>query len=202
MAHSAESVDLVDADVVRSFARAAVLAALMGVAAFVAIPISAVPGTLQTLVVFLAGLFLGPIWGPVAMILYLVTGAIGAPVFSGFSAGPGVLVGPNGGFLLTFPIGALLVGALVHRGWRLRDPAEVSRLVIALALVVATAVIYAAGFTWYAWVTDTALVEAFTVVALPLIPGDLLKIAVALAIVQTGRIDPTTASTASDTSNR
>lgn len=182
------SVELVDGGVVRRFARAALLAALMGVAAFVAIPISAVPGTLQTLVVFLAGLFLGPVWGTLAMVFYLAAGTLGAPVFSSGSAGLGALLGPTGGFLLSFPVGALLVGAIVHRGRDLRDPSTASLPVVILALLAATVVVYAAGFSWYAWVTDTGLLEAFTVVALPLVPGDLLKIAAAVAIVRSGRI--------------
>lgn len=190
MATEETTVDLVDGDVVRGFARAAVVAALMAIGAFVAIPISAVPGTLQMLVVFLAGLFLGPVWGAFAMVLYLVAGAIGAPVFAGFSAGIGVLLGPHGGFLLTFPVAALIVGAVVHRGGELRDPATVSLPVILLGLVAATVVVYAAGFGWYAWVTGTALVESFAVVAAPLIPGDLLKMAAAIAIVETGRLEP------------
>ncbi len=183
------SVDLVEGDVVRSFARAALLAALMGATAFVAIPISGVPGTLQMLVVFLAGLYLGPGWGAFAILLYLLAGGLGAPVFSGFSAGPGVLLGPNGGFLWAFPVGALLVGAIVHRGRELRDPAAVALPVVILGLIAATVIIYLAGFMWYAWVTETALLEAFTVVALPLIPGDLLKMAAAIAIVRSGVID-------------
>lgn len=185
-----DSVDLVEGDVVRSFARAALLAALMGATALIAVPVMGVPQTLQTLVVYLAGLFLGPIWGAIAMLLYLAAGALGAPVFSGWNAGLGHLFGPTGGFLMTFPVAALIVGTVVHRGRDLRDPSEVPRAVVLIALLAATVVVYVAGFTWYAWVTETALIESFTVVALPLIPGDLVKIAVAIAIVESGRIDP------------
>ena len=183
------SVDLVGADVVRPFARAVMVAALMGAAAFVAIPISAVPGTLQALVVFLAALYLGPYWGALSIVLYLAVGAAGAPVFSGGSAGPGVLFGPTGGFLWAFPVGAFIAGFVVHRGGDLRDPATVPIPVIVLGLVLATVVIYVAGFVWYAEVTGTELVEAFTVVAAPLIPGDLLKMVAAIAIARTGAID-------------
>ncbi|WP_265108186.1 biotin transporter BioY [Halosolutus halophilus] len=182
-------VDLVGGETVRAVARAALLAALMGAAAFVSIPISAVPGTLQTLIVFLAALYLGPYWGGASMVLYLAVGAMGAPVFSGFSAGLGVLVGPTAGFLWTFPLGAVIAGFVIHRGGDLRDPASVPLPVVVAGLAIATAVIYVAGFGWYAWVTDTALAEAFAVVAAPLIPGDLLKMAAAIAIIRTGRID-------------
>ncbi|WP_049921360.1 biotin transporter BioY [Halopiger djelfimassiliensis] len=185
------SVELVDDTVVRQFARAALLAALMGVASMIPIPISAVPGTMQLLVVFLAGLFLGPVWGTLSMVFYLGAGALGAPVFAGMNGGFGYLLGNTGGFLLSFPVGALLVGAVVHRGRTVRDPAETTLPVLLCALAAATVVVYLAGFSWFAWVTETTLAESFTVVTLPLIPGDLLKIAAAVAIVKSGRIDPT-----------
>ncbi|KDE60416.1 biotin biosynthesis protein BioY [Halostagnicola sp. A56] len=185
------SVDLVEGDVVRAFARAALLAALMGASASVAVPIAGVPGTLQMLVVFLAGLYLGPVWGPFAIVLYLFAGVLGAPIFSGGSSGLGVVLGQYGGFLLTFPVGAALTGAIVHRGRNLRDPASVFLPIIVLALVVATAVVYLAGFLWYAWVTDIAVLDAFMISALPLIPGDLLKMAAAVAIVRSGLIEAT-----------
>ena len=191
MATEHSSVDLVGADVVRPFARAVMMAALMGAAVFVTIPIAGVPGTLQALVVFLAALYLGPYWGAGSIVLYLAAGAAGAPVFSGFSAGFGVLLGPTGGFLLSFPVGAFIAGMIVHRGGDLHDPAEVPLPVVVLALVLASVVIYVAGFVWYAQVTGTELAEAFAVVAAPLIPGDLLKIAAAIAIVRAGVIDPT-----------
>ena len=190
MATERSSVELVDDTVVRQFARAALVAALMGATAGIAIPISAVPGTIQMLVVFLAGLFLGPVWGAISMVLYLGAGAAGAPVFSNWEAGVGVLFGQTGGFLWAFPVAALVIGAIVHRGTDLRDPAIVSLPVLVLTLVLATVIVYVAGFTWFAWITDTALIEAFTVVAAPLIPGDLLKMAAAIAIVRTARIQP------------
>jgi len=183
-------VELVEGPIVRQFARAAVVAALMGAAAYVAIPLSAVPGTLQTLVVFLAALYLGPLWGAGSMGLYLAAGAVGAPVFATGAAGPGVLVGPTAGFLWTFPVGAALAGSIVHRGRGLRDPAEVPLPLVVVALALATAVIYAAGFGWYARVTGVGLAEAFVVVAVPLIPGDVLKLVAAVAIVRTGAIEP------------
>ena len=77
------------------------------------IPLAAgVPITLQTLAVILAGLILGPLRGAAAVGLYLVAGLAGLPVFSGFSGGPGVLAGPSAGYLLSFPLAALVAGAL------------------------------------------------------------------------------------------
>lgn len=189
MATDHSTVELVDADVTRQFARTVLFAALLAVGAWIALPISAVPGTLQMLVVFLVGVSLGPYWGAGAVILYLVTGAIGAPVFAGFTAGLGVLFGPTGGFLWSFPVAALLIGFAVHRGGSLREPSETSIPVLLGSFLVATILVYVAGFVWYAEVVAISYAEAFTVVALPLIPGDLLKMAAAIAIVRSGVID-------------
>ncbi len=184
-----EGVDLVEGRVVRQFSRAALLAALMGATAIVAIPIAGVPGTLQPLIVFLAGIYLGPYWGAASMGLYLAAGVAGAPVFAGWNAGFGYLVGPTGGFLVTFPIAAFLIGYAIHRGGDLRDPAKLSPLHLGGVLLVATAVLYAVGVSWYAWVVGVEPGEAALAVATPLVPGDLVKIAVAVAIARSGRID-------------
>lgn len=188
-----DSVDLVEGDVVRSFARAALFAALMSAFAYVSIPIplSPVPLTLQVLGVFLAGLFLGPYWGAFSMVLYLVAGAIGAPVFAGGTAGLGVLQGNTAGYLWSYPVAAALVGLLVHRGSALRNPADVPLPIVVSALVVATVVIYAFGVAWLSWVLRIGLVEAAGIGAVPYVPLDLLKMAAAIAVVRSGAIDPT-----------
>ena len=186
------SVELVDGDVVRQFARAAVLAALLGAVAPVAIPLplSPAPITLQVLFVFLAGLVLGPVWGTVSMLLYLTAGAIGIPVFAGWEAGLGTLFGPTGGYLWSYPVAAALIGSVVHRGTDLRDPAAVSVPIVVTALVMGTIVIYGMGTAYAAWLLELEAWEAVTGFALPFIPGELLKMAAAIAIVETGRLEP------------
>lgn len=192
MATERSDVDLIEGGVVRAFARAALLAALVGAVAPVAIPIplSPAPITLQVLFVFLAGLLLGPVWGPVSMLLYLTAGAIGIPVFAGFEAGVGVLFGQTGGYLWSYPLAALLIGLIVHRGTDLRDPADVPIPIVVTALVIATLLIYAMGVGYMAWLLELELWEATTLGALPFIPGEILKIAAAVAIVESGRIEP------------
>lgn len=185
-------VDLIEGDVVHAFARAALLAALLGAAAPVAIPIplSPAPITLQVLFVFLAGLLLGPVWGSVSILLYLTAGAIGIPVFAGWEAGLGILFGQTGGYLWSYPLAALLIGLIVHRGTNLRDPADVPVPIIVTALAIATLLIYAIGVGYMAWLLELELWEATTLGALPFIPGEILKIAAAVAIVKSGRIEP------------
>ncbi|MDN4611678.1 biotin transporter BioY [Arthrobacter burdickii] len=93
----------------------AVFAALIAALAILpGIPVGplGVPITLQTLGVMLAGVVLGPGRGAAAVLLYLVAGLIGLPVFSGFNGGFGVLAGPSAGYLLAFPLAALVAGLL------------------------------------------------------------------------------------------
>jgi biotin transport system substrate-specific component len=93
----------------------AVFAALIAALAILpGIPVGplGVPITLQTLGVLLAGVVLGPARGAAAVLLYLVAGLIGLPVFSGFSGGFGVLAGPSAGYLVAFPLAAFVAGLL------------------------------------------------------------------------------------------
>lgn len=192
MATNRETVDLVDGAVVRQFARAAVLAALVGasIVATIPYPFSPAPITLQVLFVFLAGLVLGPVWGTVSMLLYLIAGAAGLPVFANMTAGLGPLFGRTGGFLWSYPFAAALIGAVVHRGTDLRDPAEVPLPIVVGALVAGTLVIYGLGAGYAAWVQNLEAWEAIAGYALPFVPAELAKMAAAIAIVESGRIEP------------
>ena len=81
----------------------------------VEIPHQPVPYTLQTMIVLLSGAFLGSRNGAVSQMLYLLSGALGAPVFSAGSFGIAALLGPTGGYLLAFPAAAAVVGYLIRR---------------------------------------------------------------------------------------
>ena len=102
----------------RILAACAVTTALLAVMSWVALPlpVSPVPVTLQTLGVYLAGGLLGPRWGAVAVVAYLLLGLCGVPVFAGAEAGPGVFVGPKGGYLVGFLPAAALAGYPLF-GW-------------------------------------------------------------------------------------
>ena len=83
---------------------------LTAISAQISIPIQPVPFTLQTMIVLLAGAFLGAKNGAYSQLLYIFLGAIGLPVFADGAMGFARLIGPTGGYLLAFPIGAYLVG--------------------------------------------------------------------------------------------
>jgi len=93
----------------------AAFAALTAVGARIEIPHEPVPFTLQTLVVLLAGAFLGARNGALSQLLYLAAGTLGAPVFALGTFGIARLIGPTGGYLFAFPVAAALVGYLVDR---------------------------------------------------------------------------------------
>jgi biotin transport system substrate-specific component len=88
---------------------------LTAISAQVSIPVQPVPFTLQTMIVLLAGAFLGAKNGAYSQLLYIFLGAIGLPIFADGSFGFARLIGPTGGYLLAFPIAAYLVGYLTGK---------------------------------------------------------------------------------------
>ncbi|MFC6615256.1 biotin transporter BioY [Halopenitus salinus] len=190
MSTRTESVDLVGDETTRNLARCALIAALVGAFAYVSFPfpLSPAPVTLQVLGVFLAGILLGPVWGPAALVIYLAAGAVGAPIFQGGGAGFGHLVGATGGYLLSYPVAAGLVGLLVHRGSELRDLDTVGLSTLVGAMVAGTVVIYAFGVVGLMLVLGLGPVEAFLQGALFFIPAEAAKIAAAVGVVRSEAI--------------
>jgi biotin transporter BioY len=90
--------------------RAALMAAVTAVAAQITIPLFPVPFTLQVLAVILSGLLLGVRHGALAQAVYVLVGAVGVPVFAGFTGGLGHIFGPTGGYLISYPIAAAVAG--------------------------------------------------------------------------------------------
>jgi biotin transport system substrate-specific component len=177
---------------VENVARAALLAALTGAFAYVSfpnpLPAAGVPVTLQVLGVFLAGLFLGPVWGGTAMVLYLLAGAVGAPVFAGGSAGIGSLLGTSAGYLWSYPVATFLVGYVAHGGLELADPSRAGVARLVGAMVLGTVVIYALGVFGLMVVLGLGPVEAFLAGAASFVPAEAFKIAAAVGIVRSDAI--------------
>ena len=190
MSTDTASVELVGEETAENVARAALLAALTGAFAYVSFPnpVSPVDISLQVLGVFLAGILLGPVWGGLSMAFYLLAGAVGAPVFLGGSSGVGALLGQSGGYLWSYPVAAFVIGAVVHGGLRIRDPAERSLVRLVGAMVVGTAIIYAFGVVGLALVLDMTLRAAFVAGAAAFIPAEAFKIAAAVGVVRSDQI--------------
>ena len=192
MATSNESVELVDGEVVANIARTALFAALIAGFSYVSFPNPLSPGlpvTLQVLGVFLAGIMLGPVWGPGALGLYLAAGAVGIPVFAEGSAGLGQLMAsPTVGYLWSYPVAACVIGLLVHGGTELRDYNTVGLGRLVGAMLVGTVIIYAMGTAGFAVVQSVGFTEAFIVSALAFIPFEAVKVAAAVGILRSDAI--------------
>ena len=136
------------------------------------LPGNPVPITLQGLAVLLVGGTLGARAGAVALVAYLVAGMSGLPVFSGGRAGPGWLLGPTGGYLLAFPVGAAVTGAIARRHDLVR---------CFLAALAGMFVIHAGGIDQL-WILSGGLSLPFRATA-PLIAADLVKVVIATLLV-------------------
>jgi biotin transport system substrate-specific component len=160
--------------------RAALMAAVTAVAAQIAVPIFPIPFTLQVLAVVLSGLLLGARYGALAQAIYLLVGAIGVPVFAEFRGGLGVLLGPTGGYLLSYPIAAAVAGLAAGAA---RSASRGRALTVSFLWgCVGLAVIYAFGAVWLSVVTDLPLAVAVAQGVLIFVPFDLIKVALAALV--------------------
>ena len=166
----------------RGIALAATFAALISVASPISIPlgpITQVPITLQVFVVYLAGALLGARYGTLSMVIYLVLGAVGLPVFAGLSSGTAVLLGPTGGYLFAFPIATLLGGYVASRRPATRGGDTIR---VSLSALLSLLVIYVIGVLWLSYYLGLSLLNGVLLGAVPFIPVDLLKAVVAVPI--------------------
>ena len=160
--------------------------AAIGVAAMVAclalaaearfyVPFTPVPYTLQTFFVLLAGAAMGPRLGTVALSSYLALGAVGVPIFTG------AWLGPTAGYLVGFVAAGWLIGTLTRRA----EAPSMARLVVAMAL--GDAVLLLLGAAWLAFGLGLGVPKALALGALPFLPGEAIKIAVAAAFCRAYR---------------
>lgn len=189
MSQRHESVDLVDDTTVENLARAVLIAALTAALAQVSIPLpGGVPFSLQPFGSFFAGLLLGPLWGGVAMALYLLAGALGAPIFAGWNGGlQALLYNDTSGFLWGFLAGAIVSGAIAHRQVQPRPLSEISIPVQVVALGTGLIVIYAVGVPYLAAVTGLTIQRAAVALA-PFVPFDVVKLAIVIGIARSGTL--------------
>ncbi len=159
----------------------ALFAAVIAICAQIRLPIGPIPFTLQTLGIFLAGGLLGAKKGTISVLIYILLGAVGVPVFNGFSGGPGVLFGVTGGYIIGFIFTALVVG-IASDHWKKKI------WILIAAMVVGAILYYAFGTAWYIILMNsqgnaTGLWAALSSCVIPFLIPDAAKIAVSVIII-------------------
>lgn len=125
-----------------------------------------VPMTLQTFAIPLAGIIIGAKKGTLSTVIYVLLGALGVPVFAGFTGGLGIVLGPTGGFILSFPIMALTAGIGANKG---------NKGWLIFGLAIGSIMNYLCGIFMFSLVTASDLNTAFIACVLPFIPTDIIK---------------------------
>ena len=152
----------------KKMTRIALFSAILCVISPFSIPVGTVPISLATLGVYFAAAVLEPISATLSVLIYVLLGAVGVPVFSGMRGGVSVIAGPTGGFIVGYIACAFLASLLIHKfGKKLLTP---------VWLVIATAVLYVIGTVWFMVVMKQSLAAAIGACVLPFLLGDALKI--------------------------
>ncbi|WP_303864546.1 biotin transporter BioY [Alkalibaculum bacchi] len=141
----------------------------------IAIPLSPVPISFTTLGIYLAVILLGCKNSTISTLVYLLMGLVGIPVFSGFTAGPGKLLGPTGGYLIGFFFMALIAGYFVDK-----FNGNISMQIF--GLILGTMATYALGTLWLAYQANLTFKAALFAGVIPYILGDGIKLGIAIAL--------------------
>ena len=157
---------------VKSMVFTAIMAALICIAAPFSLPVGLVPISLATFAVYLAGGLLGSKRGALAVVVYILIGAVGLPVFSGFTGGLAKLLGVTGGYIIGYVPCALLSGLIYDRTKRVWT--------LPLGMVFGTAWFLVS--TADGAITGASVAAALMACVVPFLPGDAIKIAAACAL--------------------
>jgi len=156
----------------RNIALSSILAALISVTSGITIPIGPVPITLQVFFILLILSLAGPKYGTISVLIYILLGASGIPVFAGYNGGIAILLGPTGGYLFGFAV-AVFVGGTIA-GKRKKDK-QMERVCVSLGMLAAISIIYLIGFIWLKFSLGITFKDAFTIGVLPFIAIDIIK---------------------------
>lgn len=153
----------------------AMFVALTAICSQIQIPLPMVPINLALFAIYLAGTILGPKYGTLSIIAYVLLGGIGAPIFAGFAGGFGIITGPTGGYIIGYILATLIVGLITKKfgysWWKL-----------VLAMIVGLTACYLVGTAWFMNVTGNSLAASMTYCVIPFLPGDVVKIILATAL--------------------
>lgn len=149
-------------------------ASLTAILTQVSIPLPAVPITMQIFAVTLCGLVLGKRLGFISQTIYVLLGTIGLPLFSKFSGGVGIILGPTGGFILSFPIVAFVVGYFYEK--------FKSTIGIMFGMMCSLLISYIIGTVQFCIVTNSDLIKGLTICVVPFIIVDIIKLSLSTLV--------------------
>lgn len=153
----------------------AMFTAIITICSWISIP-TAVPFTLQTFGIFMAAGLLGWKFGTLSVVVYILIGLVGVPVFANFSGGIGAVIGPTGGYIVGFIFTALAVGLITKFfGTKL--------YVLIIAMVLGLALCYLFGTIWFMVVTGSDIVSALLMCVVPYLIFDGCKILLGAVLV-------------------
>lgn len=151
---------------------AAVIAVLAQIS--IALPFSPIPFTMQVFGVCLVATILGAKKGFVTLMVYILLGAIGIPVFAAYSSGPTVLFGKTGGFILAFPLMVFVIGYISEKYKKIHY--------VMGAMIVSLILCYGIGTVYFSFITKIPVQKAIVFTVIPYVPLDLVKVIMASLI--------------------
>ena len=160
----------------RNMCYVGLMTAVIAIMAQISIPMpEGVPMTMQTFAITLAAVVLGAKLSTISTTIYVLLGAVGLPVLAGFSGGISKFVGPTGGFLISFPIMAFIIGYAV-------DHRIAFKGAFVVGLILGTVVNYVVGVAMFCLLTNSSVMVGFTACVLPFIPTAFIKAILASVI--------------------
>ena len=168
----------------------ALFGALISIGCVIAIPLpGGVPITVQNLFAILAGGVLGSFWGGLSVLIWIILGAVGIPVFANAHGGLAIILGPTGGYMLGYALGSLFLGMTLGSP-KLTESKKDAKLVIKIVLfsLIAYVLVYLPGIPWFMHVMagkgkPQTFQNALRLTFIPFIPGDLIKWAVTISLL-------------------
>ena len=167
----------------RKMISASIFACIITICSWISFPfpLTGIPITLQTMAIFLSLLVIGGKWSSASILIYIILGIIGIPVFSGFKSGIGVILGPTGGYVLGFLIISLLY-------WLMEVLFKKEKIWIkTITLLLGLILCYAFGTVWFVFVYTKSsgsmtFITALGYCVFPYIIPDLLKLGIAISL--------------------
>lgn len=142
------------------------------------LPFTPVPISFGIVAVFIAGMILEPKQAFLSQLVFLLLGAVGLPVFSKFTGGLGIIIGPTGGYLFAYPFMAFCVSLLLHDFDKRAGTASLLLVngYTAFTLIISLVVLYSLGTLWLSYLAQIPISKAAGMAVYPFIPFDLVKV--------------------------